>query len=194
MGGILAHLVFNSRRSFLFVYLSSIAIGCGSEGRNSTPPGDASVSTKVDTAPIEPLPSHTLGTRLDNSDFVVAGLSEGNDSAAVAARLGRPDSISVEANQYDPGAKLFTWHYRAVDIGFVIAAVQSFEILGQGLATARGVRIGATADAVKAAYGEPSSRYDEDWIYSDPKQDLHQIAFRFKDGHVIMIFLGTVLD
>jgi hypothetical protein len=194
MRGILAYLVFIWRRGFSFVFLSSIAIGCGTEAGNRTPPSEVSVSPKVDTASIDTLPSHSLGTRLDNSDFVVAGLSEGNDSAAVAARLGRPDSISVEANQYDPGAKLFTWHYRAVDIGFVIATVQSFEIRGPGLGTVRGVRIGTTADTVKAAYGEPSNRYDEDWVYSDPKQDLHQITFRFKDGHVIMIFIGTVLD
>jgi hypothetical protein len=137
---------------------------------------------------------HATGTPLDSADFIVAGLAEGADSAAVVARLGRPDSVSTDVNQYDAGAKLWTLHYRAIDVDFVVASVQSFEILGPGVSTARGIRIGSTIDEMNAAYGKPSSKDEEDWTYLDPKHDLHQIAFSVRNGRVSKVFIGTGLD
>jgi hypothetical protein len=81
-----------------------------------------------------------------------------------------------------------------MDVDFVVATVQSFEILGPGVSTARGVRVGDTVEAMRAAYGEPSSRYEEDWTYSDPRQALHQITFTVRAGRIVKVFIGTGLD
>jgi hypothetical protein len=186
---------FTRLRGILFFLACPAAISCDSNSTARTPatreasPPARGLATAVDT-----VSRHSFGTPLDSADFVIAGLSQGSDSAAVVARLKRPDSVSIEHNQYDEGAALSTWHYRAMDVDFVVATVQSFEILGPGVSTARGVRVGDTVEAMRAAYGEPSSRYEEDWTYSDPKQDLHQITFTVRAGHIVKVFIGTGLD
>ncbi|HEX9084057.1 MAG TPA: hypothetical protein VF836_04910, partial [Gemmatimonadaceae bacterium] len=133
-------------------------------------------------------------TRIDSTDFVVDGLSQDSDSAAVVARLGRPDSVSVEDNPYDTGMKLPTWHYRALEVNFITTTVQSFEIIGPEVPTARGVRVGDTVERLRAAYGEPDSHDDDDWSYADSKQELHEIAFTIRNGRIAKVFIGTVLD
>ena len=148
---------------------------------------DTTSSTRDTVSP------HSPTARLDSTDFIVVGLTQGSDSAAVFARLGQPDSVSLEDNPYDPGMKLPTWHYRAMNVNF-IAEVQSFEIIGPAIPTARGVRVGDTLERLKAVYGEPSNRYDDDWSYTDPKQDLHQITFTVRSGRIVKVFIGTGLD
>jgi hypothetical protein len=153
-----------------------------------------SVSSPVAISGGTPPTTHSLGTPLDSTDFIVAGLKEGADSATVVGRLGRPDSVRSENNPYDVGAKLSTLHYRGLDVGFVLGTVQSFEILDPAISTARGIRVGSTVDELNAAYGKAGSQYEEDWIYLDPNEDLHQIYFTVRAGRVSKIFVGTGLD
>ena len=182
-------------RSITLAFASLVAMGCDHGSATQT-------ATSRDTSAVSPQPTtrsdtgstHAAGIPLDSTDFIVAGLTEGVDSAVVVARLGRPDSVSTEVNQYDAGAKLSTMHYRAIDVGFVVATVQSFEILRAGVSTARGIRIGSTIDEMNAAYGKPSSKDEEAWTYLDPKHDLHQISFSVRNGRVSRVFVGTGLD
>jgi hypothetical protein len=182
-------------RNMAFSLAALVVISCDRASATRTATGrDDSVSSQVAVNRGNPQSTHSLGTPLDSTDFIVTGLIEGADSATVVARLGRPDSVSTEKNQYDAGAKLSTLHYRALEVGFVLGTVQSFEILDLGISTARGIRVGSTLDEIKAAYGKPGSQYEGDWIYLDPNQDLHQIYFTVRAGQVSKIFVGTGLD
>ena len=131
---------------------------------------------------------------LDSTDFVLAGLTEGTASTSVLSRLGRPDSVTVDKNPYDTGGHLPTWHYPGLDADFIETAIQGFEINGPKIRTARAVGVGDTIERLMGAYGEPNSRLDDIWFYDDPHHDLHQIAFTVRDGRVIKISIGTMLD
>ena len=125
----------------------------------------------------------------------MAGLSDDSDSATVIRILGRPDSISREANPFDSSGVLTTWHYADVLVNYVYTdTVLSLVVSGPRLATARGIRVGDPVERIVKAYGTPASNSEGDWVYEDPKQELHQLSFLVRDGRVVRIIIGTVLD
>jgi hypothetical protein len=185
----------NSSRSCSTLILLVAVIACASEPspRSATASDTSTVLTSVPSAGGTAAHPSVLKP-LDSTDFVLAGLTEGGDSTSVLARLGRPDSVTVDKNPYDTGGHLPTWHYRGLDVDFIEAAIQGFEITGPQIRTARAIGVGDTEERLITAYGEPNSRLDDLWSYDDPRHDLHTIAFTIRTGRIVKIFIGTVLD
>ena len=141
-------------------------------------------------------------TPLDNSDFVVAGLSLGSDSSRVIALLGRPNSVTTEPDPIEANALIHDWHYSGLVLVFYSPeALSAFVLLTSARSTHRGLRVGDTAEGVRRLYGRPT-RIDripdvpvsEHWTYEDPSESLRLIEVRIQGGRVVQIFVGTARD
>jgi hypothetical protein len=130
----------------LFYFFALAALGsCGGTGKDSPHVDTALVFVQT---PQEQSPSISPRSPLRPQDLVVAGLESGMDSAAVRTLLGSPDSISADDDFRDPGAKLISWHYR--DLIVYLGSYNSLgaiEIVGPGVATARGLGSGTRRSA-----------------------------------------------
>jgi hypothetical protein len=62
--------------------------------------------------------------------------------------------------------------------------------------TARGLRVGDPEDRVRGLYGPPADTAAGAWEDRDPSEATghHVMRVAFKAGHVINVFLGTLLD
>ncbi len=134
---------------------------------------------------------------LGPADFAVGLVHEGMDSAEVRVALGSPDSVEVVENPLDIGAKLVTWFFSDVSVHFFSSDhVVGLGIHGPGAATPRGLRVGESGDRVKELYGNPTSHYENDWDYEDPRhpEGLHVLRITVEEGVVRWIYLGWLFD
>ena len=167
------------------------------DSESAAPAGDSTRNAAQTAAPPPaPAPAAVRTGPIDSTDFVVAGVEAGMDSAAVLRALGPPDSVRVDENPYDGGGRLPTWFYDGLTVLFTEEGVHGVNVEGPRHATARGVRVGDPAERVRAVYGEPTSEDSQSWDYADPADGsgLHMIGFQFAGGRVTSIFLGWVLD
>jgi hypothetical protein len=118
------------------------------------------------------------------------------DSAAVRGVLGSPDSVARVENPFNPGGEIATWRYPDLEVSFAGSEqALGVALTGSRLATARGARVGDTAERVRALYGEPGV-YEDTWDYTDARDasDRHVVRFTFRRGRVSKVFLGWLLD
>jgi len=132
---------------------------------------------------------------LERADFVVAGLVEGRNSAAVQRAIGRPQSVQAVEDFRDPGTKLISWVYR----DFVVMlgsddALRGVLITGRPVATARGLRVGDRRERVSLLYGSPIRQDARVAEYADADRRLHGVTVLFKGSVVTEIYVGWAID
>jgi hypothetical protein len=133
-------------------------------------------------------------SKLTPEDFVIAGVSEGMDAAAVRKTVGKPQSIRTSKNPFDPASKLMDWHYDSLSVAFVDGTVNATTLTAPNRATKRGLRVGDSAEKLRGLYGEPDGKYQADWEYVDPKEETHVLRITVKNGRVTRILAGRILD
>jgi hypothetical protein len=133
-------------------------------------------------------------SKLVPEDFVIAGVSEGMDAAAVRKILGKPQSITSGKNPFDYGQKLIAWRYDGLIVAFVDGAVNAATLISPSRATKRGLRVGDSAEKLLRLYGEPAGKYQADWEYLDPAEETHVLRVMVKSGRVTKIGVGRILD
>ena len=141
------------------------------------------------------MPAQSQGDPLSKADFVLGELQEGLDSTIVRARLGKPDSVVVDSNPFDVGAKLVQWRYRHVTVDFFSTnMVVGLSTRDPVYPTHRGLRVGDPVERLKELYGEPSGSYEDSLDYDDPNERLHVVRITVRNGRVAEIYLGSILD
>jgi len=132
---------------------------------------------------------------LRQADFALGGITQGMDSAAVRRSLGRPDSIVVDDNPFDTGAKLVTWRYRHMTVEFFSTdQVVGVSTTDRAVASPRGLRVGDSVTRLKQLYGEPTGSYENVMDYEDPHGALHVLRVTIHNERVVEIYLGSILD
>ena len=132
---------------------------------------------------------------LAQADFTLGGLTEDTDSAAVRARLGKPDSVFVEGHPFDVDAKLVSWVYPRLTVFFFsMDHVVGIRTRDFRVATQRGLRVGDSVARLRRLYGEPTSSYHDDLDYADSGEHLHVMRVTVRQGHVAEIYVGWILD
>jgi hypothetical protein len=92
---------------------------------------------------------------LTRRDFVVAGVSVGQDSAAVIRVLGRPDSAGTSSDPSQAGP-VGSWFYPGLEVLFLGSSVHGAWIRTPRYTTARGLRVGSSAAHARQLYGTPT--------------------------------------
>jgi hypothetical protein len=134
---------------------------------------------------------------LGKSDFVVAGVQEGAAGATVRKVLGRPERVETLRHPSDPEYHVVNWHYPGivVDLGEPTRPqVRGVTLTGPRYATARGLRVGDGAERIRRLYGEPSGRYEDDWDYQAPDNNMHVIRVTVQNGKTKSIYIGWLTD
>ena len=134
--------------------------------------------------------------RFPKSDFDVAGLSLGVDSATVIDMLGPPLKIQFQASDEEPQDTLTILRYKGFFMGIdTCQSIILFDILERGVPTARGVMIGDSVERVRQLYGQPTdgpSSFENALSYSNGDERDFQIKFYIEDSLVIEIYLGPL--
>ncbi len=133
-------------------------------------------------------------SKLAPDDFVIAGVREGMDAAAVRKTLGKPQAMTTAQHPFDFGAKLVSWRYDGLLVSFVGGVVNATTLTAPNRATKRGLRVGDSAEKLLDLYGEPDGKYQADWDYLDPKEEIHLPRVSVKNGRVTRIVAGRILD
>ena len=132
---------------------------------------------------------------LKPADFIVAGLTDDADSAAVVRALGKPDSIA-RFEVANGEAEMADWFYRDIRVSLNNGGFFGVTLRGPRFVTARGLRVGDAADKVVRLYGTASDTTDGVWTYPDPARHdfLHTIDFMMQGRVVRSIYLGWTID
>ena len=134
---------------------------------------------------------------LAGTDFRLGPVPEGTDSLVVRRRLGRPDSVGAADAAPDATDKLVIWHYPHFRLYFTrlsIHGVIGVEATDSTYATGRGLRVGDSETRLKRLYGEPVGTHENIWDYDDPSARLHVLRLTIRNGRILAIYVGWILD
>jgi hypothetical protein len=134
---------------------------------------------------------------LSSGDLKVGGIAETADSGVVRRALGAPLRIQRDTQPNDDGVLLTVWHYRGLKVSFDPDGRRyTVTLTRPGYATARGVRVGDSAEKVRRLYGSPHFSDDEHLLYARSREDFETLGITFflKNGKVTMIILGEVIS
>jgi hypothetical protein len=134
--------------------------------------------------------------RLSDADLAIDSIPLGSDTSGTLRHLGRPGRIVVAAEPNEDGILVTHWYYPTLLLDFdepghlILASWHSGPT-----ATHRGLRIGATAEQVEAAYGSPYHRDSTHILYarSDDVGENRGILFILAGGRVHEILVGWVI-
>ena len=133
------------------------------------------------------------GTLTDNQ-LVLANISYGASIDAVRQSYGEPYEIEHEHEREFNGSATVYEYKDTFDLYVVSGIVQRIKVDDlNGLATAQGIKVGSTADAVVAAYGQPNLTIGDHYIYKTAANPALGLDFEFEHGFVEKIKCG-VLD
>lgn len=145
------------------------------------PPANANNNTAV------------AGTLADNQ-LVLGNISYGAAIDAVRQSYGEPYEIDNEHEREFNGPVTVYEYKDTFDLYVVNGIVQRIKVDDlNGLATAQGIKVGSTVDAVVAAYGQPNLAWGDHYIYKTATNPALGLDFEFKHGFVEKIKCG-VLD
>jgi hypothetical protein len=134
---------------------------------------------------------------LSARDLKVGGIAEAADSVAVRRALGAPLRVQRDTQPNDDGVLLTVWHYRGLNVSFDPDGRRyTVALTRRGYATARGVRVGDSAEKVRRLYGRPHFSDDEHLLYARSGEDFETLGITFflENGKVKMIILGEVIS
>jgi hypothetical protein len=190
-------------RTHLFAVpmLVSLAAACGRGERVAADPAhraDTAVAPAPTRPPAPPAPPAAAapapGSPLADADFVVGPLNDQQDSAAVKAALGRPDSVRRDDNALEPGDSLVTYLYPTVRVLLSGGQVLGITLISPNVATARGLRVGDPESRVHELYGQ-GGRYEQTLEFNEGDvSTLHLIRVELEKGRVTQIYVGSILD
>jgi hypothetical protein len=177
--------------------LTTLACGGSEAGKSSSAVVSAQRAPDVDSG-VRALPTadiaQTAPRRFDSTDVVVAGLSQGMDSAAVRRLLGQPDSIAAEPDPRDPPATFVDWHYPTLTVTLgSYNALGGVTLTGASVATLRGLRVGDTRSRLVALYGEPRDTTGDTWQY-ETADGRYLMQVDFVAGRIQRLYLGHLYD
>ena len=133
------------------------------------------------------------GTLADNQ-LVLANISYGAAIDAVRQSYGEPYEIDHEHERQFNGSATVYEYKDTFDLYVVNGIVQRIKVDDlNGLATAQGIKVGSTVDAVVAAYGQPNLTMGDHYIYKTAANPAVGLDFEFEHGFVEKIKCG-VLD
>lgn len=133
------------------------------------------------------------GTLADNQ-LVLGNISYGAAIDAVRQSYGEPYEIDNEHEREFNGPVTVYEYKDTFDLYVVNGIVQRIKVDDlNGLATAQGIKVGSTVDAVVAAYGQPNLAWGDHYIYKTATNPALGLDFEFKHGFVEKIKCG-VLD
>ena len=133
------------------------------------------------------------GTLADNQ-LVLANISYGAAIDAVRQSYGEPYEIDHEHERQFNGSAIVYEYKDTFDLYVVNGIVQRIKVDDlNGLATAQGIKVGSTVDAVVAAYGQPNLTMGDHYIYKTAANPAVGLDFEFEHGFVEKIKCG-VLD
>lgn len=133
------------------------------------------------------------GTLADNQ-LVLANISYGAAIEAVRQSYGEPYEIDHEHERQFNGSATVYEYKDTFDLYVVNGIVQRIKVDDlNGLATAQGIKVGSTVDAVVAAYGQPNLTMGDRYIYKTAANPAVGLDFEFEHGFVEKIKCG-VLD
>lgn len=148
-------------RTFLAALLALTPTACLSDGRQAA--ADSDVSLQAAATGVEAF-------------FRYGPVELGGTRAALAERLGEPDSASVHAvtNPHDPAVtdSIVTVHYQGLSARIYRASFDGRELLAsltlsddRHLRPESPLRMGMTAEEIRLALGQPAAAEDEDLFY-----------------------------
>ena len=133
------------------------------------------------------------GTLADNQ-LVLANISYGAAIDAVRQSYGEPYEIDHEHERQFNGSATVYEYKDTFNLYVVNGIVQRIKVDDlNGLATAQGIKVGSTVDAVVAAYGQPNLTMGDHYIYKTAANPAVGLDFEFEHGFVEKIKCG-VLD
>ena len=129
--------------------------------------------------------------KLNSSDFVVAGISRGMSKINVKKILGKPKNEEMSKGVTENFTSL-KYAGLIVDLGSD-QEVFGVEITSAKYATARGLRVGDSDKKLLELYGNPESKYQQDWDYNfDDEKGLLRVGI--KKNKVDRIYIGSLDD
>jgi hypothetical protein len=134
---------------------------------------------------------------LSARDLNVGGIVEGADTVVVRRALGAPLRVHRDSQPNDDGILLTVWYYRALTVTFDPDGRRyTVTLTRPTYATARGVRVGDSAEKVRRLYGRPHFSDNGHLLYARSREDFETngITFFLENGKVRMIILGEVIS
>ena len=164
--------------------------------KQSSPAQPAAPAAQAQTGGVIP-PANAnngaAGTLADNQ-LVLANISYGAAIDAVRQSYGEPYEIDHEHEREFNGSATVYEYKDTFDLYVVNGIVQRIKVDDlNGLATAQGIKVGSTADAVVAAYGQPNLIMGDHYIYKTAANPALGLDFEFEHGFVEKIKCG-ILD
>ena len=177
--------------------LTALACGGSEAGKSSSAVVSAHGAADVDSG-VRTLLTADIAERaprgFDSTDVVVAGLSQGMDSAAVRRLLGQPDSVTAEPDPRDPPATLVDWHYPALTVTLgSYNSLGGITLKGASVATLRGLRVGDARSRLVALYGVPRDTPGATWQY-ETADGRYLMQVEFMVGRIQRLYLGHLYD
>lgn len=166
-------------------------------------------------APAQPDSSHVLQTPPSSpgdsalAQFLTHAITHpGGTREEIMAKLGAPDSISARTveNRHNPEVtdSIFTLHHDGITIGIYRAGYDGKEILGSlqitsdaHLQESSAIRIGSSAEDVRALLGEPTSSSESELIYECDEclvTGHETLRFELAQGNVRAIHIQYWID
>ena len=130
---------------------------------------------------------------LTKGDLTLAGLSYGASAGDLRNKFGEPDEMGNKAKFHLPGTSEYFKYkglFSAYVTGGLIISINVDE--RNGMPTGKNISVGSSADAVIAAYGEPSFRDNEHYIYRLPEDPRVGFDFELNNGLVSEITCGML--
>ena len=133
----------------------------------------------------------------DSTDMVVAGVALGMDSAAVVGVLGVPSKVTTYEDPRGTGLTFSSWYYPDLTLAWGAGTgLGGTNITGPRVGTARGLKVGDSEARVIQLYGEPHSRYQDEWYYGggDRLPDNEGLTVSVTDHRVTHLYVGVTID
>lgn len=154
------------------------------------PPANAANSNTV--APVNSVNSNVKNGALKDEDLSLGGVSYGASINDVRAVHGEP--YKIEDKRKWRGTRAVVYDYANLfDLYVVDGIVRCIKIDHlNGLATTKNISVGSSANDVIAAYGEPSMRDKDHFVYQAANNPTIGIEFEIEHGFVEEIRVGML--